>query len=618
MNQSAVKSVFQAVATAAVVGLVLALAGCGSGVLVTNGTGTGLQTISGKAHGGVHSISGGTVQLYAVGISGLKSAATPLIASTVLTRSDGTFSVAGSWNCSSNLAAYGTDPLLYMTVTGGNPGLGAGTNNRAIAVMAALGPCSGVTSSTFVSIDEVTTVAAIAALAPFMSDTKHVGASGAGSPGLVNAFKTAALLSNTTTGTAPGTNLFANVSVPISRINALANLLSSCVITTGTTTACSNLFASTTPVGGTASADTASALLNIVRNPGTAVAQLFNTIPPNSPFQPTLLAAPKDWTVALSFSGGGLRAPTGIALDAQGNAWIANSGGNSVTEFSSTGQALTGTFGYTGNRNIFGAQAIAVDRSGNVWIADTLLSTIVKLTLGGGAVQVTESYAAGSASGPTGIAIDSQNNVWVSNFAGGSVTELSSRGAVLGTGPLTAGGSLRTPVAIALDSKGDAWFPDLVGGVIGKYDSSQALQSGSGYTDSGLLAPAGIAIDAAGRAWVTNSGTDTLSIFEPSGAPLSQSPLSGGLNRPSGIAIDGSGVAWVANAKSSGNIAELSLTAATPASPTIGFGTLSQPMGIAVDASGNVWTANAGDNTVSLFVGLATPVATPIAITAGP
>ena len=41
-----------------------------------------------------------------------------------------------------------------------------------------------------------------------------------------------------------------------------------------------------------------------------------------------------------NFSGGGLSTPKGVAVDAIGNIWIANSGNNSVTEIS-TSSTLT-------------------------------------------------------------------------------------------------------------------------------------------------------------------------------------------------------------------------------------------------------------------------------------
>jgi len=54
------------------------------------------------------------------------------------------------------------------------------------------------------------------------------------------------------------------------------------------------------------------------------------------------------------------------------------------------------------------------------------------------------------------------------------------------------------------------------------------------------------------------------------------------------------------------------------AASTGALGQLNAPAGVAVDASGNVWTANSGDNSVSKYVGLASPAVTPIAAAVGP
>jgi hypothetical protein len=47
------------------------------------------------------------------------------------------------------------------------------------------------------------------------------------------------------------------------------------------------------------------------------------------------------------FSGGGLSGPTSISFDGLGNVWLANYSNSSVSEFSSTGSAISGTNGYT-------------------------------------------------------------------------------------------------------------------------------------------------------------------------------------------------------------------------------------------------------------------------------
>ena len=119
-----------------------------------------------------------------------------------------------------------------------------------------------------------------------------------------------------------------------------------------------------------------------------------------------------------------------------------------------------------------------------------------------------------------------------------------------------------------------------------------------------------------GRAWVADSGTSAVSLFAPTGLPVLTPPATGGgLNLPSAIALDGNGTAWVANAT---GIAQIPAGNSAPTTPATGLGTLNQPLAIAVDGSGNIWTANSGDNSVSVFVGLAAPVATPLAVRAGP
>jgi sugar lactone lactonase YvrE len=575
------------------------------------------KPVSGKVHGGQQPISGATVQLYAVGTTGVQSASTPLIASTVTTAADGSFNITGLWDCTSNTATYGVNPQLYMVATGGNPGLAPNTNNQAIALVAALGPCSNITSSSFIWVNEVTTVAAVYALAPFMADYADVGASGPGAPGLVNAFQTAAALANTTNGTAPGAGLPANATVPLAELNTLADLIAICVNSNGADANCSGLFAAVTASGGSPPPDTVAATLSIAHRPARNATALFNMVfGKASPFQPMLINPPSDWSVAMHFTGGGLNAPTGIAIDAGGNAWVANAGGNSVTELSSNGTPLTGSAGYTGN-SIFGAQAVAIDRAGNVWLADTLLSSIVELTVTGGAIHSTTSYTAGGISGPTGIAIDSGNNVWVSNFAGGSVTELNSSGVPVGSSPLTANGTLQSPFSIAIDAAGNVWVADNSAAIVAEFANGQSLLSGTGYTDGGVLAPTGIALDTSGRAWVTNSGANAVSLFAANGSPVATSPITGsGLHTPAAVAISGAGVAWVANYVAAGGISPIASAATGPAATSVG--SLNTPTGVAIDASGSIWTANTGDNSVSEFIGLAAPVVTPLALTVGP
>jgi len=594
--------------------LAMVLDGCGGGLSSNRAPAVApVPHASGEVHGGEQPISGATIQLYAVGMTGLKSAATPLLVAPVTTNAYGSFVLTGDWDCTSNTAAYGTNPLLYIVATQGNPGFGNDVNNPAIAAMAAIGPCSSFTSTSFVSINERTTVAAVYALAPFMADYAHIGASGANPIGIVNAFQTANVLADSSTGAVPGPALPSNATAPVAEINTLADILAFCINSTGADGSCSSLFAATTPTAGSAPTNTIAAMLNIAANPGSNVATLYGMYVGAPPFQLALSAAPNDWTIALKFTGGGLNSPAAIAIDASGNAWVANAGGNSVTELSSTGNLLTGAAGYSGSNNLFGAQGIAIDKAGNVWVADTLLSSVVELTVSGGAVQSNTSYTAGGISGPIGIAIDSRNNVWVSNFAGGSVTELTSAGVPIGGSPLTAGQTLQNPIGIEVDSAGNVWVSDNSASVVAEFANNQTLLSRAGDSDAGILAPTGIAADVNGGAIVVDNGSNAVSLFGANGSALASSPvLGGGISQPAAVAIDGQGVAWVANSQTTGSLSQLLIAGGVALSPPTGFGVLNQPAGIAADASGNIWTANAGDNSVSMFVGLSAPVLTPL------
>ena len=118
---------------------------------------------------------------------------------------------------------------MYLVASGGNPGLSPGTNNTSLALMAALGSCGNLNSSTHIVIDEVTTVAAVYALAPFMATNSgapgaSLGTSVGNTQGLTNAFATAQNLVDIGSGAAPGPTLPAGATAPTAELNTLADI----------------------------------------------------------------------------------------------------------------------------------------------------------------------------------------------------------------------------------------------------------------------------------------------------------------------------------------------------------------------------------------------------------
>ena len=285
----------------AVLGLsfgLLAALGCGNNVLKANGS-SAAAALSGDVHGGQQAIAGASIQLYAVGSSGDKSASTPLLSTPVLTTSTGQFSLTGLYTCPTPATN------VYLTATGGNPGI-QGVTNANIAEMIALGPCGNLTASTTSSVNELSTIAAVYALAPFMQGYSSVGSGAMDSQLLSDAFVTAGRMVDPASSAIPGSGMPAGQTVAATKLRSLANSLSNCINSSGghagDGTACGTLFTLTTPTAGIAPTETVGALLNIANNPTSNVVQIFLLSPSFAQFTPDLASAPADWTLGLTSS----------------------------------------------------------------------------------------------------------------------------------------------------------------------------------------------------------------------------------------------------------------------------------------------------------------------------
>ena len=425
----------------------LALTGCAlSPAPVTSGTSTAAVALNGRVHGGQQPVSGAVIQLYAASTTGYAAAATPLLTTVVHSNAQGAFSITGDYTCPANAQ-------VYLTATGGNPGLTAGTNNAALAMMTALGPCSALSASTYISVNELTTVASVWSLARFVSDVPQLGTSATNVAGLTNAFAAVNQVVNTSTGTMPGPGLPSAAMLPTTRLNTLADILSACINTAGGVAGdgspCGTLLAAATPAGGAAPTNTLAAAALIARNPGNQVGTLFALSTANAPFQPTLTSAPNNFLVGISYSGGGLAAPGALAIDPTGNVWLANTLASTITELAPSGAALSPASGYTGG-GLNLPIALAADTSGTIWIANQGTSTISRLSAQGTPLAGTP-YTGGGLNTPSSISLDTTGNAWVTNRTTSSVSEFSPAGAALSPANGYTGAGLNQPVAIAID-----------------------------------------------------------------------------------------------------------------------------------------------------------------------
>ncbi|HEY0308819.1 MAG TPA: hypothetical protein VGB94_11715, partial [Acidobacteriaceae bacterium] len=141
-------------------------------------------------------ITGASVVLYAVNTSTDGGPSSSIMTGTVTTVANGAFTLTGKYTCPT------PSSLVYLLITGGNPGLS--TSNAAIALMAAIGQCSTLTSSTFISVNELTTVGTVYALAPFITSGTAIGSTPANAATLTADFTLASQYVNYSTGSAPG------------------------------------------------------------------------------------------------------------------------------------------------------------------------------------------------------------------------------------------------------------------------------------------------------------------------------------------------------------------------------------------------------------------------------
>jgi sugar lactone lactonase YvrE len=635
----------------------LILSGCSAAPVLTS-TVTSAPTgssssisISGRVHGGQNPISGAQVYLYAVNNTGYagpgiaassSNAAVSLLNAPgyVTTASDGSFSITSDYTCPA------TTPDVYVLAVGGNSGSGA---NSAITLAAGLGPCTATGfSSMYVVVNEVSTIAAAFAGAGFATDPTHVSSSGStlAVRGVEDALAAIDNLETISTGVANTTTAGGNGAVPQAEINTLANILAACVNSNGAVTGptnptpCYTLFYNAES-GANPATDTATAALNIAHNPGANIANLFTLQGSSPPFLPDLSTAPNDFTIAISFTGGGMEAPYDVAIDAKGDVWAINMGGQKISELNPLGNPVSAT-GYSGGGLMNQEYAIAIDSSNNVWVASNATgntdSTLSEFNSSGSPVTSSSGITTGGIDTPRGMTIDKNGNIWVSNrdTTQFSVSEYGPTGTAASGSPFT-GGGISYPWGIAADLSGNIWVADKAtasdgtGDAISEFTASTgAANANSPIKGGGLGEPIGVAVDASGNIWVTNQTNlnDTmadegaaLAVFNSSGDPVTGADgyTGGGMTEPNRIAIDGAGDVWVADSASNSICAFTS--SGTPISGEsghgYGYGTglVGQPWGLAIDPSGNVWVPNTesgASGAIVEFVGAAAPVVTPM------
>ena len=316
------------------------------------------------------------------------------------------------------------------------------------------------------------------------------GATATNATGVRNAFLVANNLVNVATGLAGGASLPTAATLESAKLYTLADVLAVCINSNGGS-ACNPLFSAA--IQGFTPTNTLDAALNIVRNPGLNVAAVYNANNAQGPFQPTLTTVPNDWTMSITYTGGGLYAPTALGIDSTGSIWAANYFGGVASKLSASGIPASAN-GFA-DSNLYESYGLAIDTADNAWI--TVEETSGSVNSGDGSITKFSStgtllsgsgYTAGGIYYPYAIAADSNGQMWVADFGRSSATLLANDGtSASGTAGYTPTG-LSFPTSVALDGSHNAFF-----GVQGS--AVKVTPAGVGTIYTCCKSPAGVALD---------------------------------------------------------------------------------------------------------------------------
>jgi hypothetical protein len=331
-----------------------------------------------------------------------------------------------------------------------------------------------------------------------------------------------------------------------------------------------------------------------------------------------------------------------------------------ITTFAGGSEGYTGDGGPATDARLYRPQGVAVDASGNVFIADSRNNLVREVNAQTGIITTIAGSAGGPGgdsgdggpatsaelSNPTGVAVDASGNLFIADSGNNVVREVNAQTGIITTvagdgtpgysgdgGPATSA-QLNGPLGVALDASGNLFIADDDNNAIREVNAQTGDittvagngdwgSSGEGgpATSAELSDPTGVAVDASGNLFIANPGDNTvrevsaqtgdMTIVAGSGTGGDGGPAtSASLNDPFGVTVDASGNVFIAD---SGDRLIREVNASTGIITTVaGDGTpgysgdggpatsaeLSFPAGVAVDAHGNVFIADYGNNAV--------------------
>jgi phospholipase C len=262
-----------------------------------------------------------------------------------------------------------------------------------------------------------------------------------------------------------------------------------------------------------------------------------------------------------------LSGPFGVAAEADGDIWVADTGHNRIAEFSSGGRYLAAIAG-----SLDQPEGIAIDAAGDIWVASTGSDQIAEFSASGTVLARFGSPGArpGQLNQPAALAV-SHGVVYVADQDNSRIEEFTTAGAYLDAISVT------TPAGVAVDAKHDIWVssPSYAdGNTIDEFSPSGQRLTSFGTTQAGygdLGDTGGIAIGPGGKIYVAQPDYGWITVFGRNGGFVTEFGLrSGALQNPQSLAVTSSGGVYVADSGTS-RVAEFGPVGAAPG-PTLGRG----------------------------------------------
>jgi streptogramin lyase len=299
--------------------------------------------------------------------------------------------------------------------------------------------------------------------------------------------------------------------------------------------------------------------------------------------------------------------PTGVAVDASGNVYVADAFNNTIRRITPSGtnwvvSTIAGQTIYAGNADGTNYDArfnrpwgVAADLNGNVYVTDTGNQTIRMLT------QTGTNWAVSTIAGKAGSSgrVDGTNSA--ARFDGAAGVAVDTNGTVF-----VADGANQT--IRKLTQMGTNWVVTTIAGLAGRDGRADGTNNLARFFN-----PAGVAMDAGGNVFVADTGNESIRKVTPVGTDWVVTTV-GGTNRnvrfefPLGVAADREGNIYVGGPHTLSRIAPSGAgwvvnTIGNPSAPGSVDGTnngalFTRPSGLGLDQAGNIYVADPLNNNI--------------------